>query len=63
MGLINKGGAWYSLDFLVDKDNKDNKDKQQKLQGTEKIRNFLLENPDAYTKLSEMVKETMGIKC
>lgn len=60
MGLINKGGAWYSLDFLVDKDNKD---KQQKLQGTEKIRNFLLENPDAYTKLSEMVKETMGIKC
>ena len=60
MGLINKGGAWYSLDFLGDKDNKD---KQQKLQGTEKVRNFLLENPDAYTKLSEMVKETMGIKC
>ena len=35
--------------------------KKQKLQGTEKIRTFLLENPKAFDKLSAAIKETMGI--
>ena len=56
VGLINKAGAWYSLDFLEDKEKK-----KQKLQGTEKIRTFLLENPKAFEKLSAAIKETMGI--
>ena len=55
IGLINKGGAWYTLDFLEE-------EKKQKLQGSEKIRQFLLENPLAYKKLNEAIKKTMGIK-
>lgn len=58
VGLINKAGAWYSLDFLEEE-----KDKKQKLQGTEKIRQFLLDNPEAFDKLSNMIKDTMGISC
>jgi recombination protein RecA len=54
MGLINKGGAWYTLTALPDK---------PKFQGTEKVRNFLLENPKAYEDLVSTIKETMGIKC
>ena len=56
IGLINKSGAWYTLDFL-------DGDKKQKLQGTEKIRQFLLENPTAYDQLIKLIKETVGIKC
>lgn len=55
IGLINKGGAWYTLDFLEE-------EKKQKLQGSEKIRQFLIENPLAYKKLNEAIKKTMGIK-
>jgi len=54
MGLINKGGSWYTLDFLDDK---------PKFQGTEKVRNYLVENSEAYDKLFLSVKEMMGIKC
>jgi recombination protein RecA len=54
MGLINKGGAWYTLTALPDK---------PKFQGTEKVRNFLLENPQAYDDLVSAIKDTMGIKC
>lgn len=54
MGLINKGGAWYTMTALPDK---------PKFQGTEKVRNFLLENPQAYEDLVSAIKETMGIKC
>jgi recombination protein RecA len=59
MGFINKAGAWYSLDFIKSKD----EEKKQKFQGTEKIRQFLLENKEEYDTLSKMVKDTMGIKC
>jgi recombination protein RecA len=54
MGLINKGGAWYTLDFLEAK---------PKLQGLEKVRQYILDNPEAYDKLYNEVKNMMGIKC
>jgi recombination protein RecA len=54
MGLIHKGGAWYTLTSLEDK---------PKFQGTEKVRNYLLENQKAYTSLVKSIKETMGLKC
>jgi hypothetical protein len=54
MGLIHKGGAWYTLTTLEDK---------PKFQGTEKVRNFLLENNKAYDDLVSAIKDTMGIKC
>jgi len=53
LGLIHKGGAWYTLNTLENK---------PKFQGTEKVRAFLLENPEAYDNLLKAVKETMGIK-
>jgi recombination protein RecA len=52
LGLINKGGAWYSLSFLDDK---------TKFQGTEKVRNFLIEDKEAFKQLYESVKQTMGV--
>ena len=54
IGLINKAGAWYTLSFL--------KDEKNKFQGTEKIRNFLLENTDAYEELYKQVKQMLGTK-
>ena len=54
MGLIQKGGAWYTLTALPDK---------PKFQGTEKVRSFLLENQQAYEDLVKAIKETMGIVC
>jgi formiminotetrahydrofolate cyclodeaminase len=54
IGLINKAGAWYTLSFL--------KDEKNKFQGTEKIRNFLLENDEAYTELYKQVKQMLGTK-
>lgn len=54
MGLIQKGGAWYTLVALPDK---------PKFQGTEKVRNFLLNNTQAYEDLVKSIKDTMGIKC
>jgi recombination protein RecA len=54
MGLIHKGGAWYTLTSLEDK---------PKFQGTEKVRNYLLENQKAYTSLVKSIKDTMGLKC
>jgi recombination protein RecA len=53
IGLINKGGAWYTMSFLGDDKNK--------FQGTEKVRNFLIENKDVYENLYTEVKKTMGI--
>ena len=55
MGLINKGGAWYTLDFIKE-------DLKIKLQGAEKVRQHLIENPNHYIKLQEDVKAMMGIK-
>lgn len=54
IGLINKGGAWYSLDFL--------NDEKTKFQGTEKVRQFLIDNPKVYNDLYLEVKKTMGLK-
>lgn len=54
MGIIHKGGAWYTLSFLDDK---------PKFQGTEKARQYLLENNKAYETLVTSIKTTMGIKC
>jgi recombination protein RecA len=54
MGIIHKGGAWYTLSALPEK---------PKFQGTEKVRQYLLENEKAYHDLIKNIKETMGIKC
>jgi len=53
VGLINKGGAWYTLEFMGEK---------QKFQGSEKVRQFLLDNPKVYDDLCIEVKKIMGIK-
>ena len=54
IGLINKGGAWYTLTFL--------NDDKTKFQGAEKVRQFLIDNKSAYNDLYTEVKKTMGIK-
>lgn len=54
MGIIHKGGAWYTLTSLEDK---------PKFQGTEKVRTFLTENKEAYEELVKSIKTTMGIRC
>jgi len=53
LGIINKGGAWYTIACLEDK---------PKFQGSEKVRAYLVENPNVYEILYTQVKETMGIK-
>ena len=54
MGIIHKGGAWYTLTSLPDK---------PKFQGAEKVRQYLLENEQAYKDLVLNIKTTMGLKC
>ena len=54
MGIIHKGGAWYTLTALEDK---------PKFQGAEKVRQYLLENEKAYIDLVTTIKTTMGLKC
>jgi len=54
IGLIHKGGAWYTLTSLEDK---------PKFQGAEKVRNYLLEHTEAYDELVKNIKGTLGIKC
>jgi recombination protein RecA len=53
VGIIHKGGAWYTIS------GKD--DEKIKFQGMEKIRQHLIDNPDAYTKLLNDFKQTMGV--
>ena len=48
MGLITKGGAWYTID-------------DQKIQGIAGVRQYLLENPDVYTKLYNEYREMMDL--
>ena len=55
LGLINKAGAWYTLSFLDQKE-------KTKFQGTEKIRNYLLENPEVCQQLYDGVKNIIGAK-
>lgn len=50
IGLINKGGAWYSYNG-------------EKFQGMEKLRQYFVDNSDKYNELEKSVKETMGVKC
>lgn len=50
IGIINKGGAWYSYE-------------KEKFQGMEKLRQYFVDNQAEYVKLEKTVKETMGIKC
>lgn len=56
MGLINKSGSWYSMTFLGGEEGK------QKIQGLEKIRQYLVDHPEAYDKLYKEIKNNMGIK-
>lgn len=53
IGIINKGGAWYTISCLEDK---------PKFQGTEKVRAFLLDNPKAYSSVDKSVREFLGTK-
>jgi recombination protein RecA len=55
LGFVSKGGAWYTFDIGEGKGN-------PKFQGLEKSRQYLLDNPQLYSKLWQQVKETMGIK-
>lgn len=54
MGIIHKGGAWYTLTAIEDK---------PKFQGTEKLRQYLVDNELAYKNLVQSIKQTMGLKC
>jgi recombination protein RecA len=54
IGIIAKGGAWYTLTSIENK---------PKFQGAEKVRMFLLEHPEAYEQLAASIKDMMGIKC
>jgi hypothetical protein len=52
LGLIDKGGAWYTFTTVKD---------TPKFQGQEKGRDYLAQNPEVYDSLWATVKETMGI--
>jgi recombination protein RecA len=54
MGIISKGGAWYTISSLDDK---------PKFQGTEKLRQYVEDNPEISKALAISLYETMGIKC
>ena len=53
-GIIAKGGAWYTLTSIKDK---------PKFQGTEKLRQYVFDNPKVYDKLMDELRETMGVTC
>jgi recombination protein RecA len=53
LGIIQKGGAWYTLANVEDK---------PKFQGTEKLRQYVYDNPAVYDMLYKELKQTMGIK-
>jgi recombination protein RecA len=54
LGIIGKGGAWYTLTLLED---------QPKFQGTEKLRQYVVDNPEVYDKLMSELSSTMGLSC
>ena len=54
LGLVSKGGAWYTMSSVEDK---------PKFQGLEKTRQYLVDHPEVYEDLWTKVKDTMGIKC
>ena len=53
IGLIHKGGSWYTITSAEEK---------PKFQGSEKTRQYLIDNPKIYKELLLAVNETMGIK-
>ena len=53
IGIISKGGAWYTFTSLPD---------SPKFQGAEKARDFLVSKPEIYDDLWQEVKDTMGLK-
>lgn len=53
IGLIAKGGAWYTLTSLPD---------SPKFQGTEKVRAFLMEHPEEFESIVDSLKDMMGVK-
>lgn len=54
LGLITKGGAWYTISTVEDK---------PKFQGMEKTRQYIVDHPEVYHDLWQKVTETMGLKC
>jgi recombination protein RecA len=52
LGLIDKGGAWYTMSFLGDE--------KTKFQGAEKTRNYLIENSEAFEKLNTEIRKMLG---
>ena len=54
LGLISKGGAWYTMITVEDK---------PKFQGLEKTRQYVFDHPEVYNDLWNKIKDTMGIKC
>lgn len=53
LGIIHKGGAWYTITTIEEK---------PKFQGAEKVRQYLIENPKAFETIDKAVKEMLGIK-
>jgi len=54
LGIISKGGAWYTLTSVDDK---------PKFQGTEKLRQYVVDNPEVYKSLTDSLYSTMNISC
>jgi recombination protein RecA len=52
IGLINKGGAWYTFTTLED---------SPKFQGAEKVREFLISNKEVYASLQEEINKALGL--
>ena len=53
IGLISKGGAWFTFSSVEDK---------PKFQGAEKAIDYLTKNADLYDSLWNEVKSTMGLE-
>lgn len=53
-GIIPKSGAWYTLTSVKDK---------PKFQGTEKLRQYVFDNPEVYSQLLAELNTTMGTTC
>ena len=52
VGLINKGGAWYTFTTVPD---------SPKFQGGEKAREYLIQNQEIYKNLLTQIKEALGL--
>jgi recombination protein RecA len=52
IGLIKKGGAWYTFTTLED---------SPKFQGAEKVREFLISNKEVYASLQEEINKALGL--